>query len=69
MKSEICQGTATRHCKNIFFEIQIRSSCSKVHLIFNYVLHRSSLILLSKCKKGENLLLFEVISLRTAEEG
>lgn len=32
------------------------------------MLHRSSFILLSKCKKGENLLLFEVISLKTAEE-
>lgn len=42
--------------------------CASFLIIFNGMLHRSSFILLSKCQRGENLLLFEVISLKTAEE-
>lgn len=54
-KSWSLTGTATRNCKNIFFEIQIRSSCSKVRLIFNHFqLHAPQIIFYSvvKRKKG-----------------
>lgn len=50
---------------------KLRSSWSRGRLSFNHFqLHapQPSFTLLSKCKKGKNLLQFEVISLKTTEE-
>ncbi|KAF2975704.1 hypothetical protein EK904_014017 [Melospiza melodia maxima] len=45
----------------------ILTKCSQL-LTWIALIRKSSFILLSKRKKGENLLQFEVISLKTAEE-